>query len=171
MEPPVLHIQEQSFEVANIVPQECVSVRSMVQKVHVPVSTVHASVPEAREEILEAAPLLTSRARGYANPCGRQHCCCASCSRSACSSHRASGASSFDESTAPAQVVFAAPARVIEWRHPPVEEHTVPAHVHTIGADFWNFIRSLALEAQTVPVPVDECIVRAPEKHTAHSSC
>ena len=48
----------------------------------------------------------------------------------------------------------------------PVEEHTVPARVHTIGADFWNFIRSVALEAQIVPVPVDECIARAPEVHS-----
>ena len=65
-----------------------------------------------------------------------------------------------------AQAVHAVPARVINHVAPsPVEEHTVPAHVHTIGADFWNFIRSVALE-KTVPVPVDECIARAPEVHS-----
>ena len=37
MEPLLLHIQEQSFEVAKIIPQERVSVRSIVQKVDVPV--------------------------------------------------------------------------------------------------------------------------------------
>ena len=46
-----------------------------------------------------------------------------------------------DEHIVPAQAVYAALARVIEHVAPSrVEEHTVPAHVYTIGADFRNFI-------------------------------
>ena len=63
MEPPVPHIQEQSLEVAKIIPPERGSEHSIVQIVNVPVPQMMEDtvdlppVPEAMEETPEATPL------------------------------------------------------------------------------------------------------------------
>ena len=73
-----------------------------------------------------------------------------------------------DECSASVHAAHAAPARVIEHVAPvPVDGHIIPVQAHAIGAEFRSFIRSLALETPTAPVPMDERIAPAPEVRSA----